>query len=421
MIRLRNRRKGISAIIGTAIALSIVFTIIIPLFLYMQSLQSLFMQEANRRLQYELERLNERLEIYVSLSKNIDGFGRRQLYLIVTNPGIISVAVPAVYLESGAEGLRRLEHSFLISPGQKIIRRLDHHFSPHIDDEVRVKLVTLRGNSFISKDTIGLRKLPYLLIASVENMTIGFKYIVKVEVSGESEYGCILSEVSQLGGSGEICGTMEEHTLIPYTYTDRDGIAVFMVAPGSYIVKLIVKDLHDNVLFEYEWSILDVQDDVILRLSGPPIASPKKIPLRLYTLSYNTVSILTDDVGVLMIPYIVSLGNQSEPIMNLRLNITINEHIGLSSVTVNQYENVITRIHPGESYVGYFILNVKDDSAGKFIKYGGKIRFSISIKEALGEISRRSYPPDHIEVPTISSMITLCRTNSTGVLYCEAS
>ncbi|MEN2975343.1 MAG: hypothetical protein ABDH32_07200, partial [Candidatus Caldarchaeales archaeon] len=159
---MRNRRKGISAIIGTAIALSIVFTIIIPLFLYMQSLQSLFMQEANRRLQYELERLNERLEIYVSLSKNIDGFGRRQLYLIVTNPGIISVAVPAVYLESGAEGLRRLEHSFLISPGQKIIQRLDHHFSPHIDDEVRVKLVTLRGNSFISKDTIGLRKLPYL-------------------------------------------------------------------------------------------------------------------------------------------------------------------------------------------------------------------------------------------------------------------
>lgn len=421
MTRFRGKRKSISAIIGTAIALSIVFTIIIPLFLYMQSLQSLFMQEANRRLQYEFERLNEKLEVFVSLSKNSDGFGRRQLYLVLYNPGILSIGIPAVYIESRVEGLRRLEKSFLVSPGQKLIIPLDFYFSPTLDDEVRAKLVTLRGNSFTSEEPVGLRKLPYMLLITVENMTIGYKYLVEVEVAGSSDYGCVLSEVSQHGGIGENCGTKEEHVLIPYTSTDRDGIAAFMVAPGSYVVRLIVKDLKSRTVFEDEWNIVDVHEHTIIRLNSPLVQAPEKIPVRLHTPSNKIIMIISNSSDVLTIPYMLSLGNQSEPLLDIEVNIAVIEHFGLNAVTISQNKKNITRIIPGETYVDFFIVNIQDNTDREHVKYGGRISFMIYVDRAVGELSGKTYSSNDLISPIATGVITLCRMNMTNVLYCETS
>jgi hypothetical protein len=54
---MRSRRSGISAVVGTAIALMIFFTVVIPMWIYMQNVQTLFMDEVSRRLRFEVRRL----------------------------------------------------------------------------------------------------------------------------------------------------------------------------------------------------------------------------------------------------------------------------------------------------------------------------------------------------------------------------
>ncbi|MEM1655845.1 MAG: hypothetical protein QXY27_05965 [Nitrososphaerota archaeon] len=99
----RGSRKAVSAVLGTAIALAIFFTVIIPALLYIQSLQSLFMQEVSRRLQYELERIHEKLNVRLSLAlRPGEGY---VIFLIIENTGTLSVNVPTVYLESTGRGL----------------------------------------------------------------------------------------------------------------------------------------------------------------------------------------------------------------------------------------------------------------------------------------------------------------------------
>jgi hypothetical protein len=64
---MRSRRSGISAVVGTAIALMIFFTVVIPMWIYMQNVQTLFMDEVSRRLRFEVEKVNEDVEVTASL------------------------------------------------------------------------------------------------------------------------------------------------------------------------------------------------------------------------------------------------------------------------------------------------------------------------------------------------------------------
>lgn len=437
MISTKIRKKGISAVIGTAIALSIVFMIIVPLFLYMQSLQSMFMQEASRRLQYELERLNERLEIYISLSKDLDSYGRRQLYLIAHNPGVLAVEIPAIYLESRIEGLKRMELSSIgeggyltISPGQKLVKRLEFYFLPSTDinDEVRVKVISRRGNSFISENSIGPTKLPYMLIVAVENLTIGYRYKIEVEVSDRdmygnvNEYGCVLSAVPPGGDGVSSCKTLDEYVLIPQTPSGNEGIAFFMVAPGSYIVRLKVEDSSGNESILSSYGPLEILDNTVVRIIGPGLPTPQKIPLKIQTPYSNTISML--DVGDYTIPYIVSLGNQSEPLRKVKITVTVDctglqcNVLGIDGGGGANNELVLTRIHPGESYVGCIKLGIQDIDG----KPGGRVMFEIKVVEATGEFSRKLYTTDDFELPTAKGTVTLCRLsriNNVMLIQCE--
>lgn len=427
MTSTKIRRRGISAIIGTAIALSIVFIILVPLFLYMQSLQSIFMQESNRRLQYELERLNERLELYISLSKDLDSYGRRQLCLIAHNPGVLAVEIPAIYLESRVEGLKKMElptgggEGYLtISPGQKVVKRLEFYFSPNIDDEARVKIISRRGNSFASEDSIGPTRLPYMLIVTVENMLIGYRYKVEVEVSDRdrygntNEYGCVLSASSR-EGSASGCKTLDEYLLVPQTPSGGSGVALFMVAPGNYIIRLKVENPGDFESVFGSYGPLEIFDDTAIRIVGPDLPPPSKVPLRVQTPHTNIASILIEYSGSYTIPYIISLGNQSEPLRGVKISVGI-DCIGCFVDEQTTKDITLTRMHPGESYLGYIEFLVKDDE-----KPGGRINFEIKVIRATGEFSGRSYTAENgdFESPVAKGMMTLCVVDTnTGILYC---
>ncbi|MEM2149656.1 MAG: hypothetical protein QXP74_04885 [Nitrososphaerota archaeon] len=421
---MKRNKKAISAIIGTAIALTIVFAIIIPLFLYMQSLQTLFMQEANRRLQYELERLNERLEVYTTIC---GGWGTSELEIcaVVFNPGILSASIPTIYIESYRYGLLVREGSWIIIPGQRVvIDNLRIAFNPGVDDTVRVKFITLRGNSFVSKNTIGLRNLPYTLAILVKNMTVGYKYEVKVEIVGE--YGCVSENIEQ------VCQAFGTHELIPQTSLDRDAVITFMVAPGNYTISIRVYDYMNKQLVSfYRTQPIEILNDIVVRLDAyhqPP--SLEKIPLRLRSTIPNYVTvIMKGETETIDIPYAVSLGNQSEPLRDVEIKIAVS----LSGLNLEQdftSTKKISRILPGETYFDVLQITVKDDAGGNAIKFGGSITYRIELSNATTEISGRSYSgPSGFEVPSIIGEIILCRVNLTEILegqiypllLCEAS
>ncbi|MEM3398340.1 MAG: hypothetical protein QW724_06475 [Nitrososphaerota archaeon] len=420
---MKRNKKAISAIIGTAIALTIVFAIIIPLFLYMQSLQTLFMQEANRRLQYELERLNERLEVYTTIC---GGWGTPELELctVVFNPGILSVSIPVIYLESYRYGLVVREGAWVVIPGQRrVIDDLRIAFNPGVDDTVRAKFITLRGNSFVSKNTIGLRNLPYTLAILVKNMTVGYRYEVKVEIVGE--YGCVSEDIEQ------VCQAFGSHKLIPQTSLDRDAVITFMVAPGNYTISIAVYDYMTGQLVSfYRTQPIEVLDDMVVRLDASlEVSQPEQIPLRLRpTISNYTVVVMKNDLETVDIPYAISLGNQSEPLRDVEIRIDVS----LSGLNLGREftpTKKISRILPGETYFDVLQITVEDDAGDDITKLGGSITYRIELIRAVTEISGKSYSDTSgFEVPSIIGEITLCRVNPTKIeeqvyplLLCETS
>jgi len=406
---MKKNKYGISAIIGTVIALTIVFAIIIPLFLYMQSLQSLFMQEANRRLQYELERLNEKLEVYTTIC---GGWGTSEIEVcvVIFNPGILSVAVPAIYVESYRYGLVREDANLLIVPGERKTIALEKiAFNPHVDDTIRVKLITLRGNTFISKNILSHRQLPYTLAVVVKNMTVGYRYVVKAEVIGEegNRYGCISRDIEQ------VCEVQATHEFIPQTFTDRDGIIVFMVAPGNYTTSYQIYDFDANEVTQIETKQIEIEifDDIVVRFdvthSVPPLTP---IPLRVYSLlPNNTVIILESGTMTIRIPYMISLGNQSEPLREITIEICPTGTRGLQPGT-DVISKKITRIVPGESILDYYEITVTDDAEPQEPeKYGGIIEYQVKILDAKGEYTSIEYSGEDLERSIAQGSIQICR------------
>lgn len=425
---MKNTRKAISAIIGTAIALTIVFAVIIPLFIYMQSLQSLFMQEANRRLQYELERLNEKLEVYTTIC---GGWGTAEIELcaVVFNPGILSVSIPMIYVESYRYGLIVEEKFLHIFPGERKIINLEKiAFNPAVDDTVRVKFITLRGNSFTSKNIIGPRNLPYTLVVIIKNMTLGYRYQVKAEVVGE--YGCVSTDIDQM------CQAFAEHILIPQrtivgeNATIGDATLAFMVAPGNYTVSLsIYKSQTGELVSFYRILPVEVLGNMVVWLDASHQVLPlEQLPLRIRSpLPNNTVVVMHGDTETINIPYTVSLGNKSEPLRNIAIQLGVSSS-GLSITQIYPSIQNVSRIIPGETYSGFFQVTIQDDDNGNATRFGGSILYQILLQSAEGELSHHSYTTTSIENPVVSGKLVACRygeivveNQTLPLLICETS
>lgn len=372
---MKKGRKAISAVLGTAIALVIVFTVFIPLILYLQGLQTIFMQEANRRLQYELERIHEKLEVHVLIAPPRGGVLNYQVYLWIYNPGILTVSISTIYIESKNKGIIEIPKGkeIMIAPGERRIERIEEfYFSPGDENDIiRAKLVTARGNGFISKETIGPRNLPYNLIITVSNMTFGHRYDVVVDAS-EYEYGCVL--LPGQGGSG--CGMIRRATLEPQSFNDTEGLVIFQVAPGNYHISL--RDLTDNPDSgaQITYRNIEVYNDMVLNLLIPEIRWPEIAPLRINVIHRNLTLIVSEyEKREVVIPYLVSLGTIAEPLKDIKVEISCN------GGSCGLYE--IPKLYPGEAYLANFTLT--------FDYQPGTIEYYMRITRANGTLSGKSY------------------------------
>lgn len=405
----RESRRAVSSVLGTAIALAIFFTVIIPALLYIQSLQSLFMQEASRRLQYELERIHEKLDAHLSLAlRPGEGY---VIFLIIENIGTLSNNVPTVYLESSGRGLMTFSSEEILgksffAPGERFEKNTKQYFRSN-DEVIRAKVVTLRGNGFVS-ESIGPKQLPYLLLVSLENMSSGALYTVKVSRSG-TEYGCVSAGIT----SSDPCSDTAEYDLIA-RIPGESGVAAFMSAPGKYRVEVLVDNNPINIPPKEAY----VFQDTVIRITLPKPSIPEKAPLRINSPSSdNTMIILQQQTGDIYILYTVSLGNNSEPLRNVKIKVTIPTGgcSGLTSCNVLLSEKTISRLLPGESYSSIFTIRVTDDTQNDQKKFGGLLKYRISIIEALGEFTQKKYSgSSSIEIVEIERQVVICRLYRPG-------
>ena len=389
----RRKRKAISAVLGTAIALVIVFTVFIPLIMYLQSLQTIFMQEASRRLQYELERIHEKLEVHISITPAGTVYPNHYIYVIIYNPGVLTVDIPTIYIESKNKGIMEVPEKFSIPPGGVQRYRLEKFYIGRgEDDVVRIKVVTLRGNNFISRETIGPKDLPYHLIITVSNMTFGRQY--EIGVRSIKEYGCVLLAMRQELGCSE-----EEYAVIePQSFNDTNGLAIFKVAPGEYSVWL--KDLSDNSPIAS--TTIEVLNDVVLNLPIPEIEWPKQAPLRVDAIHKNMTLVANEEGNALaVIPYIISLGATPEP-LSAAIEIQYRNEIGNIICAIDQGELSTINLNPGNMFLGNFTLHCSLGGGP------GIIRYNVSVTNAVGILSHKTYEKQQLVKGGDEGVIKIC-------------
>ncbi len=357
MVRTR-RRAGVSAVLGTVIGLLIFFTIVIPMWIYMQQLQTLYMDSVNRRLIFEAEKLRENLDIMLTLTSSADTPGQYQPVLNITNSSPIETAVRAIYIESNINGVLRVsDDPLILAPGEKAVRRLNYQIQPN--EVVRVRLATARGNSFVSPYEIGPKKLPYLLVISLNNLSVSSVYRVRVAAEGD---GCVLPSASD--SALDYCRAelwvkryVEVRDLGSSTgRIGREEAFVFNVAPGRYVImaevmrndgswgtiiplhaRSLVVDSHTLLRFnvtQYSWPI-------ILRITS---TTPKLIV-------YNTTNTPT---ALLNLSFILTY-DASAPGPTINATVRIDPR---DFSCYNPTELIIVRLNPGDSASATFTCEI---------------------------------------------------------------
>jgi hypothetical protein len=408
----RRKRAGISAVVGAAIGIMIFFTVMIPMWIFMQSVQTLFMDEVTRRLQFETEKLNEKLEIRATLQPpELDTYGRRQVFLIIGNRGPIEINVPTLYVESSRIGLQRLDRQYKLAPGEYVLEPINFYVEPY--ETVVIRAPTLRGNNFVTPEQIGPNRLPYLLMVQLSNMSLGYRYVVKVNVATdprtEKVYGCVSLNSQEFA---EGCKGSAEQPRVASTVDDLEDLFVFNVAPGIYTVLVVRQEWAGN-RWTGEANVLPspirviVDSNVFVKVGGSNVLEIETpIPLRIETTQPSSMAVLrnqTDQLSTrVKIPFIVSLGNNTEPLRKVRVEFTTTGE-GVS-LTPSAASMTIERLSPGEAFTGYFAVNAS--VTGEF---GGYFTYQLRITSAIGEATSTRYDAVSISSPATTGMFYLCK------------
>ena len=363
-----SRSKGVSTVVGAAIFVAIIFTIIFPLMLYVNTLYDLYMREASSRLSYEVERFNEKLEVHASTSRP-DALGRAPIYVILHNPSQLEVKIVAFYIESKLRGILPIELSnpIVLAPGASTSYHAPFTIDPN--DEITVKAVTARGRTYTAPEIrIGPKHLPYILFVTVENMSLGNWYEVKVASDGM--IGCVSPGISL----NEICDDVASYMILPPAIlrlskvNDRKpvpiGYAFFHVAPGSYTVSLleIEQGKPPKLVDHVRVNVTDGDVHVLLRSEfGEPLTT-----MTILLASNNTVTLIANGTlipphrpeGDVVVPFTISLGNASEPLENINISLSITQNLSLN--IIKPPSRTVHYMLPGESYSSTFIIHVND-------------------------------------------------------------
>lgn len=409
---MKKRSAGISAVVGTAIGLMIFFTVVIPMWIYMQNLQTLFMDEVSKRMRFEIEKVNEKLDVVASLQPpELHPFQRSRLFIYVTNKSPVEVSVPVIYIESNKIGLQRIDKVLKLAPGERIQQPvLDYVLEP--DEVVVVRLPTLRGNSF-STESIGPLRLPNLMVVQITNASFGYWYQISVDVFSTGDVnkvvGCVAMSTDEFATGCKTAASTWRYVSSP---DDLTLLAGFAVAPGTYEVKVTQCRMYgggdcSDVLPEP--TRVEVMSNMVVEVkssAGPVVTRP--IPLRVTPLlpMYTYVVNATTSTSMFPVPFVVYLGNNTEPLFNVKISVDLVRQDNLTA-SIATPSFVIARLSPDESYFGTFLVKVVDENDNR--SFGGYFVYRIALTEATGQITRRTYSTADFQAPSAEAVTVLCR------------
>jgi len=236
-----SKGRGLSSVVGGLIILIVIFSVLIPLLLYINRSTAIVHVEMLSRYNKELEKFEENLEAYSTICML---GGSEYLCIYVANNGFFAANISAVYVydpESGAPTIYTTlgGNKILLSPHQESILTL----SPiAAGEELSVKLATSRGRVLTPPNNRLSLAEPYAPLAiTLKNLVTGRKYEITLTVKDAIDYvgntvkfGCI----PDAGGCIETTSTSFINRI-----NNENRTVIFVLFPGNYTVRVV----------EYQW------------------------------------------------------------------------------------------------------------------------------------------------------------------------
>ena len=414
------RRSGVSTVIGAAIFVAIVFMIVIPLLIFMQRSSEIYQLEALRAYRREVERLNQDLDVHVSLKLS----GKTPVF-IVENKGAMMINISSIcYTSTDIARPANCSETKIRIP-QALVRIIDFsHHDPSFtlkDGELYFfKLVSDRGRIYQAKEAMNSSNPPYTLLVDVSNMKYDRRYIVSVNVTNlyGVDVGCVYDS------EAKDCKLNAAQELYTYTWNQNNTFS-FRAFPGNYTIE-VKRYYWNGTHWELEGKVFTksilLKDNSVVQV-GEKHEPAKPIDLNKYlnfTILVPGVQMTSEDDLTFNVSVVIRLSrdeNVTENLRDVKISLNATARTGCIVPTRRQ-KRVIEMIKPGQTVVVTF--DVKVENIGN---NGAVVDLDATLDSATGSRTGLNY--SGISRKLAVSICKLSNVNMTiglsqHLLFCES-
>ena len=387
--------RGVSSILGAVILAAIVFTVLIPLLIFLQNTTTLYHLQVLERNRAEIERFQENLEIHATVSPD------KNLYLLVRNKGSLAANLTSIYVADSGGGLTiwNSTGNSTISPLSPITP-INLNVKAEEGKAYTIHVATERGRSYAAVEKpLNITDPPYILQVTVLNMKYDRRYLITVEVVDWMglRLGCI--------AGSKPCEQQVTMDFYSLRWNDNQTF-IFKLLPGNYSIRVTELKWSDTGWVktdelgpEYVLVLGDTSKIIEFSYNPPKPINPEKDLILMVKLP---ATIMTDKREVTINGSLIVglLQTANESLRNLDVVIEVIDYyqIDISSTQITPKEIMINRILPGQALIYNITINTKlsSDIAG------GYITLEAELVSARGERTGQEYRNINSEEHTTS-------------------
>ncbi|RLG03180.1 MAG: hypothetical protein DRN60_01935 [Thaumarchaeota archaeon] len=404
-------RSGVSTVIGAAIFVAIVFMIVIPLLIFMQRSSEIYQLEALRAYRREVEKLNQDLNVHVSLK-----LSSKTPVFIVENKGAMMINISSICYTSTDVSQPANCYETKIRVPQALVRIIDlSYYDPSFtlkDGELYFfKLVSDKGRIYQGREVMNSSNPPYNLLVEVSNMKYDRRYVVSVSVADlyGVDVGCVYDSETK------DCKLNAVQELYTYTWNQNNTFS-FRAFPGNYTIE--VERYYWNVdHWELEEKVFArsilLKDNSVVQV-GEKHEPAKPIDLNKYlnfTILVPGVQMTSEDDLTFNVSVIVRLIQDKNVTENLRdavISLEVIKRTGCTGVAVSPKKQVIEMLKPGQTAAVTFNIDVQGIG-----DLGAVVYLKATLDSAVGERTGEGYSGI-----SRTTAISICKlSNTTMVMY----
>jgi len=356
-------RSGVSTVVGAAIFVAIVFMIVIPLLIFMQRSSEIYQLEALRAYRREVEKLNQDLDVHVSLRLS----GKTPVF-IVENKGAMMINISSIcYTSTDISRPANCSETKIRIP-QALVRIIDFsYYDPSFklkDGELYFfKLVSDKGRIYQGKEVMNSSNPPYTLLVDVSNMKYDRRYVVSMNVTNlyGVDVGCVYDS------EAKDCKLSVVQELYTYTWNQNNTFS-FRAFPGNYTIEVkryYWKDDHWELEEKVFTGSILLKGNSVVQV-GEKHEPAKPIDLNKYlnfTLLVPGVQMTSEDDLTFNVSVVIRLSRDENVTENLRdaeISLKAVPGTGCSGATASPGKQVIEMIKPGQTTIVTFDVKVED-------------------------------------------------------------